>query len=155
MLEALSRIAGDTPEAGRLRRSTRSRRCARRARVTTISRAGRASRSPTTCSHSGALVERDGAFSSAAAHDHYRERFGVDPDQLTTRRPLVLACSDWTERRPHLAGALGAALLDAMLDKGWLQRRPDGRALNITPPGREFLCDDRRSEAQPISGICG
>jgi hypothetical protein len=55
------------------------------------------------------------------------------------RRPLVRACTDWTERRPHLAGALGAALLDAMLERGWLKRRPDGRALNRTPRGREAL----------------
>ena len=58
---------------------------------------------------------------------------------LNGRRPLVRACVDWTERRPHVAGALGAALLRAMLDSGWVQRRPDGRALNVTPAGREAL----------------
>lgn len=81
----------------------------------------------------GALIERDGTFAVPPdAHAHYIERFGVDPAQLNTRRPLARACNDWTERRPHLAGALGAALLTAMLEQGWLKRRPDGRALNLT-----------------------
>jgi hypothetical protein len=72
---------------------------------------------------------------------YFVNRFGFDPTQLKTRRPLVRACSDWTERRPHVAGALGQALLDVLLRQKVLQRRPDGRALNIT---RDFLSDDRR-----------
>jgi hypothetical protein len=52
---------------------------------------------------------------------------------------MTRTCIDWTERRPHLAGALGAALLEAMLDQGWLKRRPDGRALNVTVRGRDAL----------------
>ena len=75
---------------------------------------------------------------------YYRERFGFDPARLHTRRPLVRACIDWTERRPHVAGALGKALLDALLADGSLKRRGDGRALNVT---RDFLSDDRRSAA--------
>ena len=62
---------------------------------------------------------------------------------------------DWTERRPHVAGALGAALLDAMLDRGWVKRRPDGRALNLSAAGAAFLFDDRRSDPRAVSGICG
>jgi hypothetical protein len=46
---------------------------------------------------------------------------------------------DWTERRPHVAGSLGAALLASMLERDWVQRRPDGRALNVTAAGREAL----------------
>jgi DNA-binding transcriptional ArsR family regulator len=81
----------------------------------------------------GALIERDGTFAvPPEAHAHYSERFGVDPGALATRRPLARACVDWTERRPHLAGALGAALLNAMLEQGWVKRRPDGRALTVT-----------------------
>ena len=60
----------------------------------------------------GALIERDGASPSRPTpRAHYLERFGVDPGSLHTRRPLARACTDWTERRPHVAGALGAALL--------------------------------------------
>ena len=73
------------------------------------------------------------------AAGYYREAFGVDIASLPGRRPLVRACTDWTERRPHVAGALGAALLDSMLARGWLARRPDGRALNVTARGRDAL----------------
>lgn len=52
-----------------------------------------------------------------------------------SRRPDVRACLDWTERVPHLAGRLGAALLTAMLDAGWLERVPGSRALAVTPLG--------------------
>ena len=91
----------------------------------------------------GALEDRDGAFVLADAR-YFVNRFGFDPTAIHTRRPLVRACVDWTERRPHVAGALGQALLDALLRQKALQRRPDGRALNIT---RDFLSDDRRSAA--------
>ena len=90
----------------------------------------------------GALHLDGGAFAVPAdAAGYYRERFGFDPTALHTRRPLVRACSDWTERRPHVAGALGKALLDALIADGTLRRRPDGRALNIT---RDFLPRERR-----------
>jgi len=57
------------------------------------------------------------------------------------RRPLTRACLDWSERRPHLAGALGAAVLESLLGSGWLARRPDGRALAMTSAGRDGLRD--------------
>ncbi len=52
------------------------------------------------------------------------------------RRPLCLHCLDWSERRHHLGGALGAAVLDMMLEHQWL-RRDAGRALHFTPLGRQ------------------
>ncbi|MBZ4320118.1 ArsR/SmtB family transcription factor [Streptomyces huiliensis] len=54
-----------------------------------------------------------------------------------TRRPLVRSCLDWTERRPHLAGALGAALCAAALDRAWVRRVGSGRAVKVTPDGTE------------------
>ena len=50
------------------------------------------------------------------------------------RRPLCRACLDWSERRAHLGGALGAALLDLMQGQNWLQRE-EGRVLRFTPAG--------------------
>ncbi|WP_208855404.1 hypothetical protein [Paracoccus versutus] len=52
------------------------------------------------------------------------------------RRPLCRPCLDWSERRPHLAGALGAAICTHALDQGWVRRRIGTRALEITPAGR-------------------
>jgi DNA-binding transcriptional ArsR family regulator len=57
-----------------------------------------------------------------------------------SRRPFARPCLDFTERRPHLAGALGAALCERLLADGWLVRRAAGeRPLRVTPHGRECL----------------
>jgi DNA-binding transcriptional ArsR family regulator len=66
---------------------------------------------------------------------------GVPVDDFDgRRRPLTRACLDWSERRPHLAGQLGAALLTALLERRWLVRT-HGRALAVTAPGRDGLRD--------------
>ena len=73
------------------------------------------------------------------------QRLGVDVDHARhTRRRFACACVDWSERRPHLGGALGAALLQMVLQKRWLVADLDSRALAITPAGeremrRQFL----------------
>jgi DNA-binding transcriptional ArsR family regulator len=67
-------------------------------------------------------------------------RLGVDPEEArASRRVFARACLDWSERKPHLAGALGAALLDRLLALQWLERVPDGRALRLRARGREGL----------------
>jgi DNA-binding transcriptional ArsR family regulator len=57
------------------------------------------------------------------------------------RRPLARGCLDWTERRPHLAGAAGARLCQRFLDRGWVRRISGGRAVLLTPTGRTALRD--------------
>ena len=57
------------------------------------------------------------------------------------RRALARRCVDWTERRPHLAGALGAAVTATALTAGWIRRHPAGRAVVVTPAGRRALTD--------------
>lgn len=70
----------------------------------------------------------------------YFGALGIDLASLRAkRRPLCRMCLDWSERRPHLAGALGAALLDLMLERGWARRSQTGRAVEITPPGHLAL----------------
>ena len=67
-------------------------------------------------------------------------RLGVDLEALPrSRRPLVRVCTDWTERRPHIAGALGAAVCSAVLDAGWAARQPATRAVKVTPRGASSL----------------
>ena len=61
----------------------------------------------------------------------------IDLDALEMlRRPLSRCCTDWTEQRPHLGGALGAALLSAYREKRWLLPVKDSRRLEATPRGR-------------------
>lgn len=65
---------------------------------------------------------------------------GVDVAALRrARRPLTRACLDWSERRPHLAGALGAALLARLHDVGGLERLPPPRAVRLLPAGCSLL----------------
>ena len=65
---------------------------------------------------------------------------GIDVDGLRRgRRPLTRSCPDWTQRRTHLAGALGAALAEHFLAERWVRRRPSGRGLVVTDGGRAAL----------------
>ncbi|WP_316015270.1 winged helix-turn-helix domain-containing protein [Roseobacter sp. HKCCA0434] len=62
---------------------------------------------------------------------------GIDLAALNrARRPTCRACLDWSERRDHLAGGLGAALFTAFEDRGWIVRRPGSRAVAIAAPER-------------------
>lgn len=58
---------------------------------------------------------------------------------LLQRRGFARACLDWTERRAHLAGSLGAALLQMMMDRQWLRRMEDTRAVLVTANGRKAM----------------
>lgn len=67
----------------------------------------------------------------------FRER-GIDTFSLRCqRRAFVRGCLDWTERQPHVGGALGAAWLEHCLVKGWAKRMKGTRALRISNDGRE------------------
>ncbi|MBV8643056.1 MAG: transcriptional regulator, partial [Candidatus Eremiobacteraeota bacterium] len=75
------------------------------------------------------------------AHDVFGA-LAIDLDAVAAqRRQFATACNDWTESRPHLGGALGAALQRCLLRANWLQRRGGTRALRITRVGREALRD--------------
>ncbi|MFT3838104.1 MAG: helix-turn-helix domain-containing protein [Myxococcaceae bacterium] len=68
------------------------------------------------------------------------QRLGLEPEAVETgRRPFALRCLDWTERRPHLAGALGAAVLSRMLELRWLARTRGSRSLRLTVGGEKRL----------------
>ena len=63
------------------------------------------------------------------------ERIGVSLEKGRSRRPMCRSCLDWSERRPHVAGTLGAALAKAALERNWVRRKPGTRALIVTPRG--------------------
>lgn len=66
--------------------------------------------------------------------------FGIDRDEFRPRRgPLGRACLDWSERKHHVAGPLGAALLQQMLERKWLSRVREGRLIRLLPFGRTEL----------------
>ena len=57
------------------------------------------------------------------------------------RRVFVRECVDWTERRPHLAGALGAALCESFIEREWVRRPDRTRLLELTAPGQRALSE--------------
>ena len=77
-------------------------------------------------------------FSLTAPGEAHLRALGVDLEGARVpRRVFARACVDLTQRRPHLGGALGEALLDLYLERGWVQRERRTRAVHLTPKGRE------------------
>lgn len=96
-----------------------------------------------------ALMERGWLDSTSARGNEYSvtpigERHlaatGIELARLrASRRRFAFGCLDWSERRPHLGGALGAAFLSMMLEKRWVKREMHSRALIVTAIGRREL----------------
>jgi DNA-binding transcriptional ArsR family regulator len=87
------------------------------------------------------LTLGDGGFAITPDGASRLRAFGLDLDAvLGARRATARACVDWSERRPHIGGALGAALLDELMRRGWLTRpETKGRVLRVTPQWRDAL----------------
>jgi DNA-binding transcriptional ArsR family regulator len=85
---------------------------------------------PLAAGEPGRILDTSGALA---------RRFDLEAAQATdapTRRPAVRGCLDWTERRPHIAGRLGAHLLESLLAEGWVARVPGDRSLRVSDAGR-------------------
>jgi DNA-binding transcriptional ArsR family regulator len=84
----------------------------------------------------GRLDWSDQQFRLTASGRDFARDFGIDLDALERqRRPVCRACLDWSMRRPHLGGALGAALCRRMQEKAWLRRVEGSRAVQVTAAG--------------------
>jgi DNA-binding transcriptional ArsR family regulator len=66
---------------------------------------------------------------------------GIDLDAVPGRRPRFRSCLDWSERRPHAAGKLGAALTARCFELGWVERLDGTRAVRVTPAGEVGFAD--------------
>jgi hypothetical protein len=90
----------------------------------------------------GALSADPGAVRLTAAGRLLMQDLGIDLEALERkRRPLCRSCLDWSERRHHLSGALGTALLARFQALGWAMRAPDSRVLTFTADGAQRLRD--------------
>lgn len=98
------------------------------------------------------LIEEDGSeYRVTPAGQAWFVALGVDVAAARRRRRAwARRCLDWSERRPHLAGALGAALLARLLELDWVERLDGERALRVTPAGRDGLL--RRLDLQLDEG---
>jgi DNA-binding transcriptional ArsR family regulator len=88
-----------------------------------------------------------------------RERFvaeGIDVASLESRqRPVCRACLDWSERKDHLAGGLGAAIAQLAIKRGWIRRSRQSRLVLFAPGGEASLlklANSRRASAQDPTG---
>lgn len=82
------------------------------------------------------LEPRGGDFRVKAAGERFLHRVGVNVENARTKhRQFARQCLDWSERRPHLAGSLGAALASRCFELGWLRRIPGSRAVAATKKG--------------------
>ena len=68
----------------------------------------------------------------------FASEFGIDLTALASaKRPVCKACLDWSNRRSHLAGGMGAAMLNRFYDLGWAKREVDSRVVTFSTKGSE------------------
>ena len=80
---------------------------------------------------------KEGVYAISAKGRGKLMEIGIDAGELEgRRRRLACGCLDWSERRSHIGGSLGAAILTLALRRKWLLRDPDGRSLATTASGR-------------------
>jgi DNA-binding transcriptional ArsR family regulator len=138
LIEALAAYASDTPRPKNLRESVRLSAEAR-ARTCYDHLAGQLGVALADAMIARGLVAADSGLAvTPAGRAWLADALGYKRPP-GARRPLVRGCLDWTERRPHLAGALGAALCATALERQWVRRVGSGRAVKVTPEGAEAL----------------
>jgi DNA-binding transcriptional ArsR family regulator len=84
------------------------------------------------------LAMRDDAFFLTDRGECWLQEFDIDlaPLRANRKRPLVRKCLDWTERKFHVAGTVGAALHDLFRTRKWIHREAGTRVVTVTPDGR-------------------
>jgi len=86
------------------------------------------------------IVLGDNAAAVTIAGTRFFREFGIAlPTRHSSRRHFCRLCLDWTERRPHIAGPLGAAITKHFFDLGWIQKMKRSHAVIVTPVGRRGL----------------
>jgi DNA-binding transcriptional ArsR family regulator len=147
-LEALQRLsAGPVPQSHDMSSSERALRFARTCYDHLAGRLG--------VLLTDALVERGMVSATGAevtgAGEAWLRGLDIDVEALrATRRSHVRFCLDWSERRDHLAGAVGAAITDTMLARGWIVRIEGVRAVRLTLRGREGLKRVLDLDVEPV-----
>lgn len=89
----------------------------------------------------GHLTVADGGYGLTRSGAAVFATLGIDiaESAAKSRRAALRPCLDWSERRPHLAGSLAAALACRCFEAGWVRRKKDSRAVILTEQGREVL----------------
>ncbi|MBY8976292.1 winged helix-turn-helix transcriptional regulator [Rhodobacteraceae bacterium NNCM2] len=86
----------------------------------------------------GSLIETGDELAISETGKAFFADFGLDLDRMAAkRRKMCRPCLDWSQRRMHLGGALGAAILDEITGRGWARRMPDSRVISFSRTGAE------------------
>ncbi|QSB28059.1 helix-turn-helix transcriptional regulator [Flavobacterium sp. CLA17] len=86
------------------------------------------------------ILDSDAKFEVSPEGVKWFSDFGINLEDLKKQRRLFLKpCLDWSERKNHIAGSIGASLLDKMIADDWLRRTKDSRAIQITGKGEKEL----------------
>lgn len=89
---------------------------------------------------SDSSTDGDNAYDLTRDGEKGFESLGIDLEATRTlRRRFAYACLDWSERRPHVGGALAAGLLEVALKRKWLTQDLDSRILGVTNLGRREM----------------
>ncbi len=106
----------------------------------------------------GHLAVAEGGYGLMASGEGVFAALGIALPDKPPRRALLRPCLDWSERRPHLAGHLAAALACRCFETAWVLRRKDSRAVTLTEAGRAalaaalpgFVCDAPEDLSSPV-----
>ena len=96
------------------------------------------------------VLDDDEAAEITTAGVRVFTEFGIElPTRRSARRRACRLCPDWTERRPHIAGAIGAAMTKRYFDLGWMERMKRSHAVIVTPLGRRRFRETFGIDAPP------
>jgi DNA-binding transcriptional ArsR family regulator len=105
----------------------------------------------------GWVVNQGRDLSLSEGGERFCAGLGIDvPTLRARRRPLCLSCLDWSLRRHHLAGAIGAAILERCLRLGWARQRRGSRALIFSAVGERALFrgfESHRRQPSPVNRL--
>ncbi len=88
----------------------------------------------------GFITEKERDYSVTKAGASFFADLAIDLDAIRAqKRVFARQCLDWSERRYHMGGALGAAFYDCAVTNKWIRRRSGDRTVTITPPGQQDL----------------
>lgn len=86
------------------------------------------------------IIEKDGIFNISSEGEKWFSDFGINIEEAQKQKRIFLKpCLDWSERRNHLAGSIGALLLNKMITEDWIRKNKNSRAITITGKGEKEL----------------
>lgn len=98
------------------------------------------------------MLVRDETAEITTEGARFLTEFGIDLSALRSARQFCRLCLDWTERRPHIAGAVGAALTKRCFDLGWTERMENSAAVIVTASGKRGFLETFGIEVPAESG---